>query len=228
MNEFLKSIQKNPLGQSCLATSTNEYDTLWGSELRKLSPPRLTTAWVSIEDPLMSIAGEQYSATEVRNQTFSLQEAAATIRGNRKLTKAKVGDALASMKPNEDQTKIIAQILYILKNIQTVCFDETKKTAWTVPDFSAWSNYKTLWIDADSSRMLEPLVLGKWLADREEEGWTFEWPIAEGSFDEIKSKMRELGLTPHAKMGEKLKKEDWARALGRATAIQHLNAVEKA
>ena len=238
----MKVVKNNPLGKECIAHFTKEkleeinntpYENLWGGGLRVLSPSKLVAAWLYTVDPLMSAAGQGYRATEVRDRAFELQKLAlTTIRGNRKLTKAKMGDALSSMKPSVDDTKVIAAILYALKNIQTVCFDNDKKTLWTEPsDYRKWSSsFKTIWIDTKCEQMIdwsavdakEP-SLGKWLADRDTEGWNIDWPIAEGTFEDIKQRMRERNLTPRClEPGAKIKKEDWAKSLGKAEAIEHL------
>jgi hypothetical protein len=240
MDEFFKSITKNPTAQRCVTAFSKDgaelrqlttKETLWGATLRPLTPARLTTAWLTLEDPLMMIAGGGYKASEVRDKTFELQaEAIANLRGNRKLTKAKMGDALAALKPTEDQTKVVAAILYGLKQIQTVCFDEQGKSLWTMPeDLRAWSSSrKTMWVTKDCSHMLEfstPPAFGYWLSKREDEGWSIPWPVAEGSLEEMKAKLGEMGITPRAPLGEKVKKEHWATTLGRHEAIEHLSGV---
>ena len=189
LSELFAAIDKNPFKNSCpplynqakkeMITLKNPL-TQWSSVKRQLDPPRLTTAWLCVEDPLMLIAGAGYRATEVRDKTFALQgEALSVLRGNRKLTKAKMGDALSSLKPTEDQTKVIARILLALKHIQTVCYDESKKTVWTMPeDLTAWStSLRTIWIDSRSENYLDfsesPTIhLGQWLSDRELEAGT--------------------------------------------------------
>jgi len=212
-----------------VATSTKETfvgESLWGAEIQRLTPARLTTAWLIQEDPLMIIAGEAYRVKEVRDMSFKLQEeGVSSLRGNRKLTKAKIGDAFSSLKPTEDQTKVMAAVLYALKQVQTVCFNEEAKTVWTVPeDLTAWSaGFKTLWVSEGCERTLTGDVhLGRWLADRDVEGWTIPWPVAEGTFEEIKARAAAKGVSPRADFGAKPKKDDWARALGRAEAVAHL------
>jgi hypothetical protein len=236
MDDFFKVIRNNPTADRCVTAFSKDSfemrlpkDSLWGANIRNLTPSRLTTAWLMLEDPLMLIAGGGYKASEVRDKTFELQaEAVANLRGNRKLTKAKMGDALAALKPSTDQTKIVAAVLYGLKQIQTVCFDEEGKTLWTMPeDLRAWSSSKQcIWVDAKCERMLEfstPPAFGYWLSKREDEGWTIPWPVAEGTLEEMKSKLGELGITPRAPLGEKVKKEHWATTLGRHEAIEHLS-----
>jgi hypothetical protein len=248
MEALLTVIREHPFGKACVApfskedqeirqlrrSGSGEADTLWGGHVRSLAPPRLTTAWLLGEDPLMALAGSGYRNTEVRDKTFALQEEAAQqLRGNRRLPKAKVADALAALKPTVDQTKIVAAVLYALRQIQTVCFDEAGKTLWTVPeDLRVWSrSRRTLWVDARCERMLEwqdtdaaPPPFGLWLSQREAEGWTIPWPEAEDTFEELKEKMRGQ---PGEPKGKGFKKVDWARALGRLEAIEHLALLER-
>ena len=237
--EESKVIEKNAFSKECVTPFTKQdaerrrmsaKDNLFGSVVRVVSPPRLTTAWIMTEDPLMTIAGDGYRAIEVRDKSFALQEEAlANLRGNRKLTKAKMSDALSSLKTNEDQSKVIARILLALKHIQTVCFDEVKKTVWTMPeDLRAWStSLRTVWVDARCERMLDfsegaPIHLGRWLADREMEDWKIEWPVSEETYEDMKRIASERALTVRPLEGTKAKKDDYARTLGRAYAIEHL------
>ena len=243
MESLLAAITANPFSKECLPPFTKEQDgkvsreTLWGYHVRGLNPAQLQTAWLVKEDPLMGIAGSFYRTAEVRDRGFDLHGEAGTIRGNRRLTKARIGEAFNSMRQTEDQRKILAEVLLILRQIQTVCFDEDKKTAWTMPsDLREWnSGWTTLWVDARCERMIEDsdppsglssasLRLGRWISDREAEGWTFQWPVAEGKLEDMKAEMSRLGLTAHAKEpGSKVLKEDWATALGRAQAIGRIS-----
>jgi hypothetical protein len=242
MNTITSVIQKNPFRDHCVTPFTKEkreifqlniMDTLWGAEVRRLNPSRLTTAWIMMENPMMPIAGSGYSATEVRDRTFALQQEASTnLRGNRKLSKVKVAEALSAVTPNKDQIKIIAGVLYALKRIQTVCYNEEKKEMWTVPeDLRAWSgSMRTLWVDVKCETCLEWKTfpsMSQWIANREKEGWTIEWPVSDGSMEEIKTKMLEEypHITVHAVDGKKAKKEDYAKTLGRCEAVRHLAGI---
>lgn len=225
MEDLLAAVKKNEWRGKCVppvSTAAAEPDA--ESPTIPLAPPRLTTAWCMLEDPMMSIAGESYKTQEVRDRSFALQEeAVANLRGNRKLTKAKMGDALAAVKPTVIQTKVVAGVLYGLKQIQTVCYDEEKKTLWTVPeDLRVWSRSRpTLWVDARCETMLRAESvpsLGLWLSQKEREGWTIPWPDAEGTLEEVKQQMRGQPGEPQGKV----KKEVWARALGRLQAVEAL------
>jgi hypothetical protein len=235
MDALFRTIEKNPFRDSCPPAFTKETprlqpkESLWGAAVRKLTPARLQTAWLMLEDPMMLIAGDGYRANEVRDRTFELQEEAIkNLRGNRKLTKARMGDALAAIKPTEEQMMTTAAILLAMKQIQTVCFDTVNKKVWTMPeDLTAWTRGgKTLWVDAKGEVMLDwstPPSLGAWLADREEEGWMIPWPESKESLVDMKKMAEERGITVKAKeFGAKVKKEDYARTIGRALAVEHL------
>lgn len=257
MESLLAAVTANPFSKVCLPPFTKEQDgkvsreLLWGYHVRGLNPALFQTAWLVKEDPLMGVAGSFYRTVEVRDRGFELHGEAGSIRGNRRLTKARIGDAFNSLRQTEEQRKVLAEVLLILRQIQTVCFDEDKKVAWTMPaDLRLWNNdWTTLWVDARCERMIEDqdppsrsqpvgqdppgggggggggsLRLGRWISDREAEGWTFEWPVAEGKLEDMKAEMSVLGLTARPKeLGGKVLKEDWAAALGRAQAIRTLS-----
>ena len=235
MEGFLQKISENPAKNMSLPIFTrniqlNPKNTLWGGELRRLQPAKLMTAFNYMKDPLMILAGDAYVSTQVRDTSFQLQEkAVTTIRGNRKLTKASMGEALSAMNPTTEQTKKVALILYELYQVQTVCFDVEAKTVWTVPeDLRRWGA-PTLWIDARCENMIDwsgegvrEVNMGEWISDREEEGWTIPWPVAQGGYEEIKQKVMERNVMPKGAR----KKEDWAKTLGRCEAVEHLLRVE--
>jgi hypothetical protein len=243
MDKFLDTIDKHPFRNSKVSPFTKEKEELrqiqpsimlWGGGVRSLAPSRLTTAWLMTEDPLMILAGSGYKKTETRDKTFDLQiEASSKFRsGNRKYTKAKVAEALANPKPTEEQNKVVAAVLYSLKQIQIVCFDEEKKIVWTMPeDLRCWSSsQQTLWIDSKCEKMLDfeekQPNLGLWLMERENDGWNITWPVANGTFEEIKERILndfEHLVVTSSEVGKKPKKEDYARVLGRADAIRALS-----
>lgn len=212
----------------------NTTNTLWGVTVRNITPANLITAMLMMEDPLMVLAGNGYKNTEVRDKTFQLlQESQVSIalKGNRKLSKAKIADAFGALKPTIDHTKVIAGVLFAMRGIQTVLFNEKDKTLWTMPeDLRNWKNdKKTLWVDESCQKYLEitnELHLGKWISEREKEGWSINWPISEGSFEDIKRKLsvEYPELQVHGE-GKRAKKEDYAKVLGKAEAITVLNKI---
>ena len=212
----------------------NQTNSLWGGELRTLSPGKLMTAFNYIKDPLMILGGQAYISTQVRDTSFQLQEKAMNTIRNRKLTKASMAEALSAMNPTPEQNKKVALILHELYKVQTVCFDVDVKKMWTVPeDLRKWSfTTETIWIDSRCEHMIDwsgentkQVNMGEWLSDREDDGWAIDWPIAEGTFEEIKQKVNDRHVTPKG-VGARIKKEDWAKTLGKCEAIEHFLKVE--
>jgi hypothetical protein len=239
MDKLFETIDKHPFREACVPHFTKEKEelrqlvpkeSLWGGGIRGLKPARLTTAWLCTEDPLMILAGSGYRQSEVRDKTFELQQEASTaLKGNRKLPKAKVAEALSSLRPTEEQTKIVAAVLYSIKQIQTVCFDEKEKKVWTMPeDFRLWSKTKkTLWVNSTCETLLEfeqEPNFGIWLDAREREGWSIPWPVADCSFEEMKAKMSTdyPEIIVKGVEGKKPKKDDYAKTLGRCEAVTAL------
>jgi hypothetical protein len=84
---------------------------------------------------------------------------------------------------------------------------------------------KTLWIDEKCETMLEgDLDLGRWCMEREGDGWRMTWPVAEGGFEEIKMKLANEydHVTVQGEDGKTAKKEDHAKALGKAEALRNI------
>lgn len=238
MEVLYSAIHKNPFRSvpapryTAPASTKEDGTTLWGFRVRPLDPPKLLTAWLYTIDPLFTIAGASYRATEVRDKAFALQEEAIkSIRGHRKLSKVKMGEAFGAAAPSEEQTKVIAAVLLVSKNIQVVIYDSEKKTVWTSPeDLRTWSNTRqTLWVDKGCRQSLDAPAsqLNRWISDREAEGWTFDWPLADGTLEEVRAKLGHefphLVVHP-AEAGKKVKKEDYCRTLGRAQAIRALGS----
>jgi hypothetical protein len=120
--------------------------------------------------------------------------------------------------------------LCALFGYQKVSIDEANKKVEFFPsDPRKWSAEFPVWGATTGSRTVlhrpgEESVgggLSAWLSDRDREGWKIDWPVADGTLEEIKKKMteRSVGVGPSL---DKPKKADWAAALGRAEAISAL------
>lgn len=244
MEALLSEIKRNPTRDANVPPFTKESirqrnlgakELLWGAGIRRLTPARLTTAWLTLMDPLMLFSGDMYRANQVREKEFALEkDGVDTIRGKRKLSKKAVGEALGAANPTADQRKVFAGVLFECKQIQTLCYDLEKRTIWTYPeDLRAWSsNRLTCWVDSTHEQMLDwdevvggAPSFGIWLSEREAEGWTIPWPDADMTMEELKAYVREHDITVRPLIaGEKVKKVDYSRCVGRAQTVAHLSS----
>ena len=64
-----------------------------------------------------------------------------------------------------------------------------------------------------------------WLTEKEDQHWKIQWPTADGKMEELKAEVLKRNLVAHTLPGSastKVKKDDWARTLGRCEAIETL------
>jgi hypothetical protein len=172
--------------------------------------------------------------TILRDAILNITERAdAELRGikwqRKKILEQVAAQQTSAVSPPMDTHELDAG-LCALFGYQKVSVDEANKKVRFFPaDPRTWSPELPVWGATAGSRAVlhakgESSVgvgLAKWLEGREREGWKIDWPDAEGTLEDIKSKMtqRNAGLGPRL---DKPKKADWAAALGRAEAISAL------
>ena len=134
------------------------------------------------------------------------------------------------LEPPPMDTPELDTALCALFGYQKVAVDEANKKIEFFPaDPRLWSTELPVWGATAGSRAIlhrpgEEAVgdgISLWLGRREEEGWKIDWPVADGTLEEIKKKMLDHGTGVRNGL-EKPKKADWAAALGRAEAIKAL------
>lgn len=237
-----KAINSHPKKTLCVENWTprdkqSHREDLWGGQRIQLQPPRPTTAWLRLVDPMMECSSQAYRTVEVRNKEFELQgNAIDTIKGKRKLSKKAIGEALSCTGSlTVEQRWIFLAVLYEIHRVQSVVWDTEKKAVQTYPDdLRNWSSsMKTIWIDSSCSSAVEWPVgqmppLGLWLSERESEGWNITWPLCEQSMEEMKAYVASEGISiSSSELGAKVKKGDYSRCIGRAQAIKHLASLVK-
>jgi hypothetical protein len=118
-----------------------------------------------------------------------------------------------------------------LYGYQKVVADEANKKIFFFPsDPRTWSTDLPVWGSTAGSRAVlhrsgeEPVSrnLAIWLGDRERDGWKIDWPVSDGTLEEIKKQMLERGTGVGPSI-TKPKKADYAAAWGRSEAITVLS-----
>lgn len=240
MQSLFTAIEHHPFKHSSVrrwspSEKLKHDNEMWNGECVRLQPARPTTAWLRLVDPMMNCSSDAFRTVEVREKEFALQkEAIDTCKGKRKLSKKAIGEALSTPgQLNKDQMWIFMAVLYECKRIQTVLWDDSEKKVSTYPeDLRNWSaTYKTIWIDTKAERAVEwpedkEPALGKWLSDREAEGWSVDWPLSELSMEEMKLYVSREGISVASlELGAKVKKGDYMRVVGKAQAVRHLSSI---
>jgi len=135
----------------------------------------------------------------------------------------------AAVSPPMDTPELDRALAHLYGFQKVIVNEAGKKVRFFPADPRTWSTELPVWATTTGARAVlhapgeEPIgpVLSAWLQERENEGWTVDWPEAEGGLDTIKTEMTRRGIGCGASL-EKPKKVDWALALGRADSIRHL------
>lgn len=123
----------------------------------------------------------------------------------------------------------LEEALCELYSVQKLMIHHRDKRIFFFPeDPRVWKSGRPLVVsDSENLYIYEPnassFSLLPWLQTKEAEGWQIQWPMADGKLEELKTALEKRSLTAHSRIpGEKVKKDDYARTLGRAEAISCL------
>lgn len=234
-------IEKNPNKQHHLQSSAmntnDDAEALVWDQFRKvrLDIPGCLSCLLTLTDPMYRSSSVNSKKQILRETILELEERIHAELVGRKWSRRKlvelVSAQLAEKAPSTDAA--LEEALCELYEVQKLMLDHREKTIRFFPtDPRVWksgvplvvSDAENLWLYeplAESIMLGDPLV--KWLQEKEETGWKVAWPVAEGKFEELKAALEVRGLQAHAKTpGEKVKKEDYARTLGRTEALSAL------
>ncbi len=100
-----------------------------------------------------------------------------------------------------------------------------------VPSVETWTSDKSIvFVDENFESVFvapedgfEKRTLFKWISDIENDGWTIDWPVAEGSKDELDAAV--IPILRFTTVPEKAKKAELAVIVGKYQAISHLEHI---
>lgn len=179
-------------------------------------------------DTLYSYGLPSLQKSILREKILELQEQAEGL--GRRWSKKKVQDILARQLEGAPSEKMLEEVLCELFQVQKIVIHKEKKSIGFYPtDMRLWkSDRLVIFADEDNRWIMTPndtdLSLLTWITGKEEQGWSIAWPTAEGKFEEMKAEVSKRQLDVHplpgSPLGTRIKKDDWARVLGRAEAIE--------
>ena len=199
-----------------------------------LEPPGPVSLYLWKTDPEFRASTPPVRRTILRDMILKVTERAeAELRGvkwhRKKILEQVAAQQTSAVSPPMD-THELDTGMCALFGYQKVSVDEANKKVRFFPaDPRTWSTELPIWGGTTGSRAVlhakgESSVgvgLAAWVCERERDGWKIDWPEAEGTLEEIKSKMLQRGTGVGPRL-DKPKKADWAAALGRAEAIAAL------
>jgi hypothetical protein len=203
-----------------------------------LEPPGPVSLWLWKTDPEFRAGTAQVRRTILRDQILKITERVEQELRGVKWQRKKVGEQLAAQQtaavsPPMDTPELDRGLAHLFGYQKVVVDEAGKKVRFFPADPRTWSTELPVWAGTTGARAVlhrpgEGAVghgLARWLQDRESEGWAVDWPIADGGIEDLKARLEERGLRVGGGGGlvaEKPKKADYAAALGRAEAIEHI------
>lgn len=212
-----------------------QYDVSWA----RLQPPGPLSLYLWSTNPEYRAGTEAQRRQALNELVISFMDRVqhGEVGSTRKLSKAKMTEALNITVENasDENFEALERAISVLGNVQWVRMNENEKKVSFVPeDLRLWSNDRpTLWT-RERYRSAGEWTLGafslkqlaKWMSDRENDEWSFQYPLAEGTMEQMKAEWNALGRGLPKTSNDKGRplKEDYAKALGRVQVFRHLSA----
>ena len=203
----------------------------WDCFVQKpLNPPGSLSQFFLHTDPLFSAASESLRKQILIEKLLEIEERVDTDLVGRKWSRKKIHDAFGEQVNNPRYNELVEQVLCDLFQFQKIIIHRKSKEITFVPsDLRLWSSQRPVYVGDDEGcwayESTKPKDLLQWITEKEEDHWKISWPTAEGKMEELKAEVLKRNLVAKPLKGSdstKVKKEDWARTLGRCQAIETL------
>jgi hypothetical protein len=228
-------VDGNPFRDVILEVQTTRFNQkeseTWDCFFQKpLNPPGSLSQFAFYTDPLYSSASEALRRQILIEKSLEIQERVENELVGRRWSRKKIHDALGEQINSPRYSDLVEQVLSELFQYQKIIVHRKTKAISFVPaDLRLWKNTAPIYVGDDDACWCYEVVKAKdflsWITEKEEESWKISWPTAEGKMEEIKSEVLRRNLTAKPLPGSgltKVKKDDWARTLGRSQAIETL------
>lgn len=228
-------IEKNPSKDKTLRwsarTPTQGSIDLWDIfEMKPLDPPGSLSSLLFQTDVFYEMASPVLRRQLLVEHLLVLQERVDKELVGRRFPRKKIQDILSGQISLTSPTPspLLDEVLCNLFQVQKVLINrKTKAIQFFPPDLRDWtSDRKIVFGEEDGSWILLPsksMSFLTWLCSKEDQSWKIQWPTADGKMEDMRAELDKRQLTVHPSFGEKkVKKEDYARVLGRSQAISTL------
>ena len=249
MNVLLPILEKNPHksltaeyipmpGESDSALVEESTENQYGIDWVRLQPPGPVSLFLWSTNAEYRAGSEALRRTMLNDILVKFQDRVQRGEANtgRKISKSKLTEALAITVENasEENFEALEKVVSSLGNVQWIRIHENERKITCIPgDLRIWRrDIPILWAreryrsagEISGRKEFGFSQLAKWIGDREEEGFQFEYPLATGTIETLKETWNKLGRGPPRTKNPKGRplKDDYAAALGRAEVFQYL------
>ena len=229
-------ISKNPqktttLPRARLAESIAfEKDTedTKGWKTAHVNPATPLSVVLYAQDPLYGASSEGTRKSLLRDETTDLQEKATLHLKGRAWPLRKTAEGISGVGLEEERHSMWTEhgwrAICALRGCQLIVLNQKSKEMKFYPeDLRTWSEeVDTFFMDTSARCLYIPpkgLVLKKWIQEQEANSWVIEWPLPDGSIDELKALAEKVGV-PMVKMT----KDVLRRRIGEAQCLKLLES----
>jgi hypothetical protein len=238
INDIQTWIQKNPNKHHLPSfqtkkTNDDSMEFQWDGSPKFLLPlPGSLSCSLTFTDPVYRYASENGQRQILRDTILVLQERIEKELVGRKWSRRKLCELVSAELAEKQPTfhAPLEEALSELFQVQKIMISHNdKKIRFFPEDLRVWksdrrivvSDSENLWLYEKEFSSLPSLLT--WIQAKESEQWMIDWPLADGKLEDLRGELHSKGLTAHPRIpGEKVKKEDYARCLGKAQAISSL------
>lgn len=207
-----------------LAHLVADHETEYGMVRLPVSPATPLSAVLLAQDSMYAASSPNSRRAMLRDELTDLQEKACLHLKGRAWPVRKTAEGLAAVGLEEGRASVWPALgwraLCALRECQLVLVNKDKKQIQFYPeDVRTWSSeIPTLLVEFESRFIWSGTwSVGAWLSDREHDSWTVEWPLADGSMEELKALAEK-----HHESTEKRNKEALRKRVGRAQSVSTL------
>jgi hypothetical protein len=235
-------IQKNPYKTKCLkpyapgnntAEGVKDQTNESGWTKTQVSPATPLSAILIAQDVMYYSSSDMTRKSILRDETTDMQEKAVLHLKGRAWPVRRTSEGLVACGIEEGRASTWPSLgwnaLCALREIQLVIYNEDKKIISFYPeDVRTWSSsIDILCIDYECRFIWNHAsiksILCDWITTYEKSGWTINWPLMEGTMDELKKLYASLENQPPTK----LNKENLQKRIGAKQSIQLLSSWSK-
>lgn len=230
-------ISNNPYSKSSLIPFVSSKQCIQGDiemvdsegwTKTSVNPATPLSAVLIAQDSDYQLSNENVRRSTLRDETTDMQEKAILHLKGRIWPVRRTAEGIAACGLEEGRSSQWPELgwraLCALRECQIIVVNNDKKSLHFYPeDVRTWSNEKdTICVDYECRYVWTHANTGsavlKYISMKEAEAYTIEWPLAEGSMDDLKETYKKMN-EPYSGQSGKLNKETLQKRIGRHQSL---------
>lgn len=225
---------KNAHKHTCVPPYVSTKDSVEGSQTKtnefgwstvSIAPCTPLSAILVAQDTMYNVSSEFARRTFLRDETTDLQEKAVLHLKGRVWPVRRTAEGIAACGLEEGRATSWPDMgwraICALRECQLVVVNEDQKQIRFFPeDVTTWSQeVDTFLVDYECRSVTVSTegvhTLPRWLTKKEEDGWSIQWPVSEGTMEQLKAEL----VKYNESVPPKCTKDSLLKKVGRAKSV---------